>query len=180
MVTVEEMIAIIQREERQLRNAYNKVLASNKNSQLAVSIKEQHVAIVNLMDDLEIENHGYIAATVTGVQGDGNRRSKKPKGILVTLAEVLEREDSKNVKAIKYVDKDGKDINTIKPMLTAPVLFFEVREGGLLFIKLWVENEMPNGWKVITGALTAPVGFEWISNGKSLFDKNYQRALLRC
>lgn len=30
---------------------------------------------------------------------------------------------------------------------------------------------MPKGWKVSIGALTAPNGYTWINNGKSLFKK---------
>ena len=42
-----------------------------------------------------------------------------------------------------------------------------------------VLNELPNGWRVIEGATTAPVGYKWVNNGKSLFSKEYERALLK-
>lgn len=38
---------------------------------------------------------------------------------------------------------------------------------------------MPNGWKEINGALTAPSGYVWIFNGKSIFSNEYQHALLK-
>ena len=42
-----------------------------------------------------------------------------------------------------------------------------------------IYTEMPDGWHEIIGALTAPVGYKWITNGKSLFNKEYQQALLK-
>lgn len=42
-----------------------------------------------------------------------------------------------------------------------------------------VFTEMPDGWRVLTGATTAPVGYKWITNGKPLFTKEYQQALLK-
>jgi len=35
-------------------------------------------------------------------------------------------------------------------------------------------DEVPEGWKKIEGALTAPKGYEWYSNGKSRFSGEYQ------
>ena len=40
-------------------------------------------------------------------------------------------------------------------------------------------DKMPKGWKVLQGAMTAPKGYIWIWNGKSIFKKEYQHALLR-
>ncbi|MBO5711658.1 MAG: hypothetical protein J6R47_02365 [Acholeplasmatales bacterium] len=42
-----------------------------------------------------------------------------------------------------------------------------------------VLNEMPNGWSFIQGATTAPIGYKWVNNGKSLFSKQYEHALLK-
>ena len=41
-----------------------------------------------------------------------------------------------------------------------------------------VYEKLPNGWKRLNGALTAPNGYYWASNGKSFFDKNIERALI--
>jgi hypothetical protein len=35
------------------------------------------------------------------------------------------------------------------------------------------------GWKEIRGATTAPSGYVWIYNGKSIFSKEYRHALLK-
>lgn len=40
-------------------------------------------------------------------------------------------------------------------------------------------NSMPEGWKEIKGATTAPNGYKWIFNGKSVFSKEYKHALLK-
>ena len=40
-------------------------------------------------------------------------------------------------------------------------------------------NSMPEGWKEIKGAMTAPNGYIWIFNGKSIFSKEYEHALLK-
>jgi hypothetical protein len=40
-------------------------------------------------------------------------------------------------------------------------------------------NEMPNGWRVIENATNVPNGYKWINNGKSLFSKDYEHALLK-
>ena len=39
-----------------------------------------------------------------------------------------------------------------------------------------VLNEMPKGWEVLNNSTTAPVGYIWIYNGKSLFSKQRERA----
>lgn len=39
--------------------------------------------------------------------------------------------------------------------------------------------QMPTGWKEILGAQTAPSGYKWINNRKSIFDDGYQKALLK-
>ena len=45
-------------------------------------------------------------------------------------------------------------------------------------------TEMPEGWKIIQGTLTQPLGCVWISNGRGLFAKDengnrlYRSALL--
>lgn len=48
------------------------------------------------------------------------------------------------------------------------------KECGVKFL-----NKMPKGWKVLTGATTAPNGYVWIWNVKSPFGKEYQHALLK-
>jgi hypothetical protein len=40
-------------------------------------------------------------------------------------------------------------------------------------------DEMPDGWRVLHGAMTAPNGYIWIWNGKSVFTKEYRHALLK-
>ena len=49
-------------------------------------------------------------------------------------------------------------------------------EKGRKRIKIFAE--MPKGWKELKGASTQPVGTIWISNGRSLFDKEYEQGLL--
>lgn len=39
--------------------------------------------------------------------------------------------------------------------------------------------EMPDGWKFLIGASTAPCGFSWVYNGKSLFSGERESALLK-
>lgn len=39
-------------------------------------------------------------------------------------------------------------------------------------------DHVPDGWKVLEGAINYPKGFRWISNGKSRFDKDYKQALV--
>lgn len=40
-------------------------------------------------------------------------------------------------------------------------------------------DEIPAGWSVVRGALTAPCGYELISNGKSRFSHQYQNGLVK-
>ena len=42
-----------------------------------------------------------------------------------------------------------------------------------------VKAELPEGWKKLDGALTAPEGYYWASNGLSLFNKKYDSALIK-
>ena len=39
-------------------------------------------------------------------------------------------------------------------------------------------DEKPNGWIKREGATTAPKGYSWYSNGKSLFGGEYENALV--
>lgn len=39
-------------------------------------------------------------------------------------------------------------------------------------------NKMPEGWKPCKGAVTAPSGYYWANNGKSLFSPEYRQALI--
>lgn len=41
-----------------------------------------------------------------------------------------------------------------------------------------VYDEIPKGWKILEGALTAPRGYKWITNGKSIFAKERKIAFL--
>ena len=43
-----------------------------------------------------------------------------------------------------------------------------------------VLDALPEGWRYIEGALTAPTGFRWACNGKSRFSPGYRHALVRC
>lgn len=97
----------------------------------------------------------------------------------MSLKELMESGIYEEAKTVKYVDIDHKALNTDKPILNATVVFRELKEDGTLIVMLWVENSIPVGWKVITGATTAPKGFEWISNGKSILSPDYKHALLR-
>ena len=42
-----------------------------------------------------------------------------------------------------------------------------------------IYDKMPKGWTVSVGALTAPAGYTWINNKKSLFSKERKSALLK-
>lgn len=41
-----------------------------------------------------------------------------------------------------------------------------------------VYSEVPKGWREIEGATTAPEGFKWVSNGKSMFGGEREQALV--
>ena len=45
---------------------------------------------------------------------------------------------------------------------------------------VYVLDALPEGWRYIEGALTAPNGFRWACNGKSRFSPEYRHALVRC
>ena len=42
-----------------------------------------------------------------------------------------------------------------------------------------VFDKVPNGWKPIEGATTAPEGYKWYSNGKSIFSDAHEQALIK-
>lgn len=51
----------------------------------------------------------------------------------------------------------------------------ELRKAGVRFF-----DAMPDGWKVLTGATTAPNGYTWIHNCKNPFmDAGYESGLLK-
>lgn len=40
-------------------------------------------------------------------------------------------------------------------------------------------DKAPKGWSKLSGATTAPKGYEWWSNGKSRFKDDYESALVK-
>lgn len=42
-----------------------------------------------------------------------------------------------------------------------------------------VLNSLPKGWRYIEGATTAPKGYKWANNSKSLFSSDYRSALVK-
>lgn len=42
-----------------------------------------------------------------------------------------------------------------------------------------VYDEMPTGWSYIKGALTAPLGYAWISNNKSILSREKRLAFIK-
>ncbi len=42
-----------------------------------------------------------------------------------------------------------------------------------------VLDRLPEGWRFRPGATTAPRGYVWASNGKSLFSGEYMHALIK-
>lgn len=42
-----------------------------------------------------------------------------------------------------------------------------------------IVNEMPKDWIITEGATTAPNGYEWINNNRSMFDGERKTALLK-
>lgn len=46
-------------------------------------------------------------------------------------------------------------------------------------LKKRVIKDIPDGWKKIEGATTAPKGYSWYCNGKSLFSGEYESALVK-
>ena len=70
--------------------------------------------------------------------------------------------------------------STAKPKKTERYMLRKAgldKQGNQQFTAVRVYQRMPNGWKETEGALTAPVGYKWIDNGKSLF-KGRKSALL--
>ena len=97
----------------------------------------------------------------------------------MSLQEFMEMCFYKEAKYIKYVDENNNELTYNKWFKNVKILNFEELLDGGLKIKLFVCNSMPNGWKIRKGAMTAPNGFCWIYNGKSVFSDDYNRALLK-
>ena len=51
--------------------------------------------------------------------------------------------------------------------------------GNQKYTHIPVYDRMPEGWRKIQGALTAPRGYAWIHNGKSLFGGEYRHGFIR-
>lgn len=51
--------------------------------------------------------------------------------------------------------------------------------GKDMLAKNKVFDKAPDGWKPIEGATTAPKGYKWYSNGKSMFGGDYEQALVK-
>lgn len=53
------------------------------------------------------------------------------------------------------------------------------KEGNQQYTAIRVYKRKPKGWTETKGATTAPVGYKWISNNKSLFSGERKAALLK-
>lgn len=53
------------------------------------------------------------------------------------------------------------------------------RQGRQRYTEIRVYSRMPKGWKETKGATTAPRGYKWIDNGKSLFGGKHQSAFIK-
>lgn len=53
------------------------------------------------------------------------------------------------------------------------------KEGNQQYTAIRIYKRKPNGWTETKGATTAPVGYKWISNNKSLFSGERKSALLK-
>ena len=42
-----------------------------------------------------------------------------------------------------------------------------------------VFHELPDGWRILEGTTTEPMGYRWIDNKTSFFSKEHQMALLK-
>ena len=53
------------------------------------------------------------------------------------------------------------------------------KEGNQKFTAIRVYNRTPKGWKDDKGATTAPIGYKWVHNGKSLLSGDRRSALVK-
>lgn len=42
-----------------------------------------------------------------------------------------------------------------------------------------IYTSLPQGWKIYKGATNHPKGYRWITDGKSIFDKEHRYALMK-
>ena len=72
------------------------------------------------------------------------------------------------VLALNFSGKCGDD-------LTYDIGHFNTDKNGP-----WeIVEKIPDGWKILEGATTAPKGYKWVYNGKSLFSGKREKALLK-
>ena len=55
----------------------------------------------------------------------------------------------------------------------------DYKDKAMKFPDVPIYETMPDGWVEIRGATTAPNGYVWINNRKSIFTKEYLHALLK-
>lgn len=55
----------------------------------------------------------------------------------------------------------------------------DYKDTTMRFPDVPIYDTMPDWWVEIRGATTAPNGYVWINNRKSIFTKEYRHALLR-
>lgn len=81
---------------------------------------------------------------------------------------------------IAVAKSKGVDNTTINNELNKAL-----RTDDVNYMKAWgrvgnaqVKTTVPKGWKELEGATTAPNGFKWITNGKSMFGGGFEQALV--
>ena len=98
---------------------------------------------------------------------------------MITLKDVKHQDFYTTAKYIVFVDVDGMPLVNSKWFENAWFLNWEKTDGGGIKIKLEVYNNMPLGWQILPGGQTAPRGFAWIYNGKSIFCADRKTAFIR-
>lgn len=77
------------------------------------------------------------------------------------------------------VDKNSKYINWYRSQLRRQIFTIQVIKTKSGSFEYTVASEIPKGWVILTGAATVPNGYEWISNGESLFSGRRKIALVK-
>ena len=82
---------------------------------------------------------------------------------------------AKNIKNHYFeIETENKDYDYVLYQI-AKKSHPDLEYGGFYPLK----DKLPDGWKKLDGTLTAPNGYYWASNGKSLFSKERESALIK-
>ena len=134
-----------------------------------------------------LDRQYYLASSKPVKNGDNTAKIAELEKISEQIKTTKSQLNNLTPKTNRRVNADAKKeaLDTINERIAnLPKERYAERRAKLVSIRKIIEtsdvyNSAPKGWRKIDGAVTAPKGYTWYSNGKSRFGGEFKQALVK-